>query len=133
MTPLIRPSLTLETAPQADMSPEAYLEQQILTSINLLSSEVGGLRGQVRDLRTVLMGAGDGGETAFGRLPLVENQIAAHDKRIAGLESQTMQLQNLSNGASKVGAWFFTVLGIVIGGVVTGAIMVIVGRIMTGH
>lgn len=50
-----------------------------------MSDELGGLRGQVRDLRTVLLGDGEG-ETKHGRIPMLEARVDDHEARISDLE-----------------------------------------------
>lgn len=65
---------------------EVTLEQQILTELQKVSAQQGELKGQVRDLRMSLMGAGDSGETEHGRLPIAENKLGDIDERLKVLE-----------------------------------------------
>jgi hypothetical protein len=130
MTPLIRPSQ--EVGPHPELTQETVLEQQILSLMQGLTSEVGGLRGQVRDLRTVLMGSGDNGETAFGRLPMVEKQVAGLETRTTNLETQSAQLKWYRDNASGVGRWMATMIGMALGGVLTGIVMLVVGKMILG-
>lgn len=130
MAPLLRPAPNLE--PHAEITREALLEQQILATLENVGKEVGGLRGQVRDLRTVLLGAGDGGETAFGRLPMVENKVAAVEVRVGNLESSTSQLQAYRNNASGIGKWVAGFIGLAIGTVLASSLMLLLGKMLLG-
>lgn len=51
------------------------LDQEIL-------AQLGEVKWQIRDLRTVLMGSGDAGETKHGRLPMVESAVESLQSRV---------------------------------------------------
>lgn len=78
----------------ADLQEDVVLEQrqivEILAEVRGSREELVGLKGQMRDLRTVLMGAGDHGETQFGRLPMVERQLAALEREVALLKEMRL-------------------------------------------
>ena len=99
-------------------SVEVDVEQQIL-------AELQGLKGQVRDLRTILMGDGDDGETAYGRLPMVETKVAAHQSEIEALKKEMQTFQFLKTQAAGVGHWVSGILGSVVGGLVVGIAMLL--------
>jgi hypothetical protein len=115
MSPLVKPEFS------QDQSQEVVLEKQILV-------ELGALRGQVKDLRTVLMGSGEDGETKFGRLPMVENKLDGHELRLAALEAKTARLDLYRDGASGVGRWLSGVLGLVLGAVLGALILKAMGQ-----
>jgi hypothetical protein len=90
-------------------------------------SEVQGLKSQVRDLRTVLMGDGET-ETPHGRLPQVEAKIEDHNSRLKALEEWHIKHGVWGAGAGKLGTWA--------AGIVAAAIVVILERIVSyfvGH
>lgn len=61
------------------------LAQSILSELKELRSGTDAMKGQIRDLRTVLLGAVES-ETPFGRLPMAEEKLAMHGRRLEVLE-----------------------------------------------
>lgn len=127
---LMRP--TPEAGLHPELVQETVLEQQILNLVQGLKEELGGLRGQMRDLRTVLMGAGDDGETAFGRLPMVEKKVDGHELRLTALESDIRPLITSRENAIGFGRWSAGIIGVIIGGLFTGLITMIISHLMYG-
>lgn len=82
--------------------------EQILHELKSLSDQQSELKGQVRDLRTLLMGSGDGLETPDGRLVRMGDRITA-------LERDMDSLRNM-----KVAASAYWNAGRVLGHLVTG-------------
>lgn len=91
--------MTLQKRPRRgnlmEPSIEVELEQQVLT-------EIRGVAGQVRDIKTILFGTGDAGETEYGRIPMVEASVKALDGRVDRLEKLMIRYVALATGAGFV-------------------------------
>lgn len=62
------------------LTPETTVNTEVL-------QELRGVAGQVRDLRTILMGSGEPGEeTEYGRIKMLERTAEFHEKRLVRLE-----------------------------------------------
>lgn len=70
-----------------EMVPELNLEQQILLQLEKLTQNQDELKGQVRDLQTGLMGRGDGQETPYGRIPMMQSEVRRLSEKVATLEA----------------------------------------------
>ena len=97
---------------------EPSLESTIL-------GELQGLRGQVRDLRTVLMGTGGEGETPHGRLPLVEAKVGDHETRIKTLETAQIAVAAYWNSGK--------IVGHIITGLIGGVLMLLGEKLLSVH
>lgn len=130
MAPLMRP--IAEASLHPELKQETAMEQQILLLVQGLKSELSEFRGQMRDLRVVLMGTGEDGETAFGRLPMVEKKQSEHEGRIATLESEIRPLKTSRENALGAGRWSSHLVGMIIGGLAVGLITMIISHLMYG-
>ena len=67
------------------------------------------IKGQVRDLRTVLMGHGADGETPYGRIPMVEADVKDLQSRMTSVEKMNIRTGLIVNAAIAVlaatGGW----------------------------
>jgi hypothetical protein len=88
---------------EQSLQQEQQVDVQILQSVQALTEEVGGLRGQVRDFRTVMMGAGDQGETEFGRIPMLERYRQSHEDRLCALEASQARASNTAAVYKNIG------------------------------
>lgn len=81
------PALAIDPTLEQSILPELHALRELLEEQKESSSE---LKGQVRELRTVMMGDG-AGETPFGRLPLVEGKVEDHAGRLKALEKDKVK------------------------------------------
>lgn len=133
MAPLMRP--IAEASLHPELIQETLLEQEILAQLKGLregfadiSREVAGLRGQVRDMRSALMGEGEKGESPFGRLPMVERKVELHSGEIAQLKSDIQPLLASLASARSLERWGAGIIGSVIGGI----LMLVFGHLLFG-
>jgi hypothetical protein len=109
---------------------ETSVELQILSEIQAIRSEQQGLRegqegarGQIRDMRTILMGSGEpSGETQYGRIPMVEASVKALDDRVDVLESNQVKASAYFNSAR--------IFGHIITGCVGAALLALVEHLV---
>lgn len=85
-----RPAIGMSLETREEVVLEQRQIQEILSEVRGSREEIGGLRGHIRDLRTVLMGAGDG-ETPHGRIPQVEQKLSAMEERVKVLEQASIR------------------------------------------
>jgi len=98
----------LRASPEADL--DLTVEQAILAELREVRTSSDQLKSQVRDLRTVLMGAADG-DTQFGRLPMVEKGLKDLDARVAVLELAHVRAGVYSSVFSKTGGFLAGLIG----------------------
>jgi hypothetical protein len=116
---LMRPNLQLQERPALEMNTEAQMQFQTL-------QELRGVAGQVRDLRTILMGNGEAGETQFGRIPMLEARMSRAEEHVKGLHESNVTARAYWNSARIVGH-LLTALG---GGMMAEAMHLLLAR---GH
>lgn len=91
--------MTLQKRPRRgnllEPSLETTTELQVLT-------EIRGVAGQVRDIKTILFGTGDAGETEYGRLPMVEKSVGLLEVRVDRLEKLMIRYVAAATGAGFV-------------------------------
>jgi hypothetical protein len=69
---------------------ETSLEQQILAELKELRGRAETQSGQIRDMRTILMGSGEPtGETQYGRIPMLETDVKDLKRDVAKKASAT--------------------------------------------
>ncbi len=93
------------------------IEQTILLKLHELQSSSDDLKGQVRDMRTIMMGDGKG-ETPFGRLPMVEKRLDKACDQISALETAHAESKavnaayaKMARGAAGVGGFLAGLIG----------------------
>lgn len=98
------------------------LEQQILAQLQGLREGQQGTQGQIRDIRTTLMGSGEpSGETQYGRIPMVETAVKGLEGRVDILEDNQLKASAYWNSAR----WIAGVIGTVCGTIGAGLIALI--------
>jgi len=89
------------------------VEQTILLELRELRESTDELKGQVRDLRTVMLGSQDG-DTAFGRLPMVEDRLSKLYEEVQELKLAHVREGVYGSVLSKTGGFIAGVLGALI-------------------
>lgn len=89
------------------------VEQTILAELRELRESTDELKGQVRDLRTVMLGSQDG-DTAFGRLPMVEDRLSKLYEEVQELKLAHVREGVYGSVLSKTGGFIAGVLGALI-------------------
>ena len=89
---------------------DATIEQELLLEMRHTRKSTDELKGQLSEFRQALMGA-PMGETAFGRLPMVERRLSDLDGRVEVLELAHLRVGAYGAVASRAGHFLAAMLG----------------------
>jgi hypothetical protein len=118
---------------QQEVAPQVTVEQQLLTALEAL-------QGQVRDLRTNLMGSGEPEhENEHGRLPRAETNIKQNardvewlkDSKADAIDLRELKMEVNSLKETRVSATAYLKSAQVVTGLVTGLIGALGGGLVT--